>query len=217
MKSAIFFDIDNTLYDARQYYIGAFKNISSFFEDIFHIDKEISYNTLMRIYLEKGSSYPYIFDDALKILNIDYPISKVVDLFNNTKCNIYPYYDVKITIERLKIEGYTLGIISDGRPERQKRKLETLNILHFFDIIIFTYETESPKPSEIPFRKASLKACNNNIYYIGDNPYIDFKGAKKLNFTTIRLLRGDYSSEPGNSDIDYEIHEFKDLFLILGE
>lgn len=32
------------------------------------------------------------------------------------------------------------------------------------------------------------------ICYIGDNPYIDFKGAKQLNMTCIRVLTGEYKN-----------------------
>lgn len=50
--------------------------------------------------------------------------------------------------------------------------------------------------------------------YIGDNPIIDFAGAKKVGFITIRILRGAYKKVTSKLDVvDFEIN---DLYELIG-
>ena len=217
-KRTIFFDLDNTLYDYTNYYSGVLRKISEYLSKKYKLSLEEVYTTGMDLFREKTSRYPKFFNDLLKIFNT--PQSEVticLEMFNNYSEKLSPYEDVVPTLEELKNKGYILGIITDGNPKRQKKKIKLLGLEGYFDIVVFTYSLDSPKPSSIPYRYALEKVGvqPSFAYYIGDDPRVDFKGAKEVGMTTIRILRGEFRDVPKNKYIDFEIKNIKTLLDLI--
>lgn len=214
---AIIFDLDNTLYDAEQYYKGAFRRIAEYLSKKCNFSKKEIYKTLENLWREKTSMYPYLFDDLLDFLDLKNDLRNVIKIFNDYDVELKPYPDVIPTLKELKRRNYKLGILTDGDVERQKRKIKLLGLDMFFDVIIFTEELGNPKPSEIPFQEAinKLKVNPQKSFYVGDNPLIDFEGAKKVGMRTVRILRGEFMKIPKNGYIDYEVEEIKELLEVV--
>jgi len=213
----ILFDLDNTLFDVEQYFSGAFLQISMFLSTKYKISKNKIFRILMEIWKKHTSMYPYLFNDLLDILDLKENVNEIVRMFNSFTGELQPYEDVIPTLSVLKNMNFKLGIITDGNVERQKRKIELLKLQMYFNSIIFTYEISNPKPSIIPYQSAvkRLKLIPKKSYYIGDNPYIDFEGAKKIGLITIRIKKGEFASVPTNSNIDIEINSISDLLKII--
>jgi len=217
---AVLFDLDNTLYDTQQYFIGAFESISKYVSSEYALPEQKIYKTLGKLWQKKTSMYPYLFNDLLKLLQIKQDNPEVIDalvrLFNGYAGNIELYPDVLPTLQELRGRLYKLGIITDGTVERQKRKIELLKLEPLFDVIIYTKEIES-KASPTPFLAAlaRLNVKAPDAYYIADNPLIDFKGAKEVGIKTIRILRGEYTKIPRNEYIDFEVEKLEELLEII--
>lgn len=213
----IIFDLDNTLYDAEQYYFGAFKEITKYLSKKHNISKQEIYKRLVNLWREKTSMYSHLFDDLLDFFNLEIELENIIKIFNDYDGEFKPYPDVIQTLKELKNRNHKLGIITDGKVERQKRKIKSLGIDEFFDAVIFTKEFDNPKPSEIPFQEAinKLKVSPQKSFYVGDNPLIDFEGAKKIGMKTVRVLKGEFRDIPKNEYIDYEISELKELLKVI--
>jgi len=219
MMKAMFFDLDNTLYDAQQYFLGAFNNISKYISLKYNIPKQEVHKALVELWSEKTSMYPHLLDDLLGLFHIDQDSTKViVKIFNEYTGKLEPYPDVFPVLQMLRQTGYKLGIITDGDVERQKRKIESLKFEPLFDVIIYAKETES-KPSSLPFLASleKLKANATDVFYVADNPLIDFKGAKEAGLKTIRILRGEFTKVPRNEYIDFEIEKLEELLEIINK
>ena len=50
-----------------------------------------------------------------------------------------------------------------------------------------------------------------------DNPKIDFKGAKQLNFSTIRIIRGEFKNIDSDEYVDYSIEKLYEIEKIIEE
>ena len=213
---AIIFDLDNTLYNVEQYYLGAFKAIAEYLSQEYNLSKQEIYNRLVNLWNEKTSMYSHLFNDLLDFFNLGNELENVIKIFNDYDGGLKPYPDVIPTLKELKRWGYKLGIITDGNVGRQKRKINLLGLDGFFDVIVFTKELDNPKPSEIPFREGinKLKANPQNSLYVGDNPLIDFEGAKKMGMKTVRILKGEFRNMPGNEYIDYEMKGIRGLLEV---
>jgi putative hydrolase of the HAD superfamily len=210
MKAALF-DLDNTLYDAQQYFLGAFTDVKN------DISERAVYKALVKLWKEKTSMYPYLFNDLLELLHLGQAsLPTLVKTFNEYAGTIEPYPDAIPTLHALKETGVKLGIITDGNVERQKRKIELLGLTPLFNAIIYAEEVAS-KPSPIPFLAAleRLHIKATDACYIADNPLIDFKGAKKAGIKTIRILRGEYTKIPWNEYIDFEVERLEELMEII--
>jgi len=220
---AILFDLDNTLYDAEQYFNGAFKEISKYLDDKYGINKNESHKNLLKLWKEKTSMYPYLFNDFLKMVstenkkNIESELENIIKIFNGHYGKLKLYSDVTPVLKKFRNVGYKMGIITDGTVERQKRKIKLLNVEEFFDVVIYTKELESPKPSTVPFLKAlkELHTKPQNSFYVADNPLIDFEGAKKIDMKTVRIMRGEFKNKLSNEFVDYNIITLEDLITIV--
>jgi putative hydrolase of the HAD superfamily len=214
-KSAIF-DLDNTLYPARQYFCGAYREVAHFLHTRYGVDEESAYSQLLSTLESRTSTYPKIFDEALAKLKIDSPdIPSVLKVYGSYRGKLEPYSDVLPTLSKLKERTWKLGLITDGVPERQKRKLSMLRLERMFDVVIFAKSIAS-KPSPRAYSKALdlLSADPRQSFYVGDNPSLDFRGAKLAGLRTIRLLKGEFVRMPSNDDIDYEIHSLREVLRI---
>lgn len=208
MKS-FFFDLDNTLYDANQYFSSAFLEVAEYLSKRCNTSKKEIYEKLMNLWEIKTSMYPHLFDDLLDNIGVECELESVIKIFNNHDCKLIPYQDIIPTLEELKNKKCVIGLITDGNVVRQKRKIKSLGLIDFFNVMVYTNETNNPKPSEIPFIEAinNVRANPQDSYYIGDNPIIDFMGAKKVGMATIRIRRGEFRNYPTNEYIDYEIKD----------
>lgn len=215
--NAIIFDLDNTLYDVEQYFLGVFDEIAGYLSKEYHISGQATYKNLVNLWKIKTSMYPHLFDDLLNSLGLENELENVIKIFNDYDGKLKPYPSVIPTLKELKKRNYKLGIITDGHVERQKRKINSLGLGGFFGVIVFTKELYNPKPSEIPFQEVinKLKITPQQSFYVGDNPLIDFEGAKKVGMKTVRVLRGEFKNIPRNEHIDYEIEEFKELLEVV--
>jgi len=216
MKAALF-DLDNTLYDAQQYFLGAFTDVSKYISAKHDIPERAVYKALVKLWKEKTSMYPYLFNDLLELLYLSQDgISTLVRTFNEYAGKIEPYPDAIPTLHKLKETGVKLGIITDGNMERQKRKIELLGLTFLFDVIIYAEEMAS-KPSPISFLAAleRLHIKATDACYIADNPLIDFKGAKEAGIKTTRILRGEFAEVPRTEYIDFEIKTLDQLLEIV--
>jgi len=213
---AVIFDLDNTLFDYRQYFFGAFEDISKYISTKYNISESTTTQNLTNLLKEKTSMYSHLFDDYVRIMNIKEEPQEIVRIFNDHQGKIEPFADVIPTLTKLKKSDYKLGMVTDGNVERQKRKLDTLGIADLFDTVVFTKEFE-PKPSSVSYLKALelLKVDPVDAVYIGDNPLRDFQGAKKIGMKCIRISRGEFASIPGNNEIDFTIKELDELQMIL--
>jgi putative hydrolase of the HAD superfamily len=71
----------------------------------------------------------------------------------------------------------------------------------------------------VPFLKAisDLGITPGDSVYVGDNPALDFAGAKTAGLRTVRLLRGEFCAKPKNDSIDHEIKNLRELSVIFTE
>lgn len=218
IKKAVFFDLDNTLYDYSSYYSEVLKELARYLSERYNASPEKVHSVGMELLREKTSRYPLFFNKLLESFDIpQYEVSTCLELFNCFSGRIYPYEDVIPTLEKLKNRGYILGLITDGNPKRQKRKVKLLGLEDYFDIIVFTHDLNSPKPSRTPYEYALKKAdiSPELAYYVGDDPNVDFKGAKEAGMSTIRILSGEFKVIPKSKYVDYEINSLNEIFKII--
>lgn len=217
MSGAVLFDLDDTLYDAGQYYRGAFGEISSYITGKHGFSGEDVFQMLVRLWREKTSMYPHLFNDLIAGLKLEpEEPESLVRIFNGYNGKIEPYPGVVPTLKWLRGEKYKLGVITDGNLERQTRKLEMLGLGHYFNTIVYTQEI-APKPSPLPFTVAlnRLGTRAEDTFYVANNPLIDFQGAREIGLHTVRILGGEFAELSSNEDVEFEIEEMNKLIEII--
>lgn len=224
MIKVVLYDLDNTLYDERQYFLSAYSAISDYIAKSYGVETPKIYDVMVGLLNEKGSLYPYLFNDTLTKLGLSYDlkyIKRLVSIFHSVEPNILLYEDAKFAIEELKKRNYKLGLITNGNIKSQRAKVKRLGVTSYFDKIVYCDQSKSEKPSSEPY-KTMLRSLNlgaDEVVYVGDNPYVDFYGAKQLGLKTIRLLRGEFCNVVVDEEheADYFIELHSGIFKVLEE
>jgi putative hydrolase of the HAD superfamily len=82
-----------------------------------------------------------------------------------------------------------VGIVTNGAPEMQAKKLETIGLDGAFDVVVHAgYETPA-KPSSDPFEAAlgALSARPDRSYYVGNSLHSDVAGANAAGMRSVWL------------------------------
>jgi len=121
-------------------------------------------------------------------------------IFTRLTSEIAPFPDAKPVLEWLAEEGIGRGVISDGRLEEQRAKLEQAGLARFIGpaFISEDYPVFKGKPSLAMFEDA-LAAANAPaaaVMYVGDRTK-DVIGANLAGMVSARILQGWANRRPG--------------------
>jgi len=186
---AVIFDLDDTLFPERDYVYSGFRIVSDFLSSIINIESSRIFNKCKEIFMAGRTC---VFNRLLEYygINDSETLKTCIELYQNHIPDIKLSDDAAYILNWLKNSGYKLGIITDGRPEGQRNKIEALGIGNIFDLIIITDELggiEYRKPNEKAFVKMlkffNIKACE--AVYIGDNITKDFVAPNKLGMKSV--------------------------------
>lgn len=222
---AVVFDLDDTLYPEREYVKSGLKAVAAWVEKCLGIPQDLALQAFLRLFAKgkRGN----IFDIWLSDQGItpELWVPQMVEVYRNHRPHIIPYKDVLALLPQLR-QVYRLGVVTDGHAYVQRKKLEALKLVSYFDAIVFSDDLgkEAWKPSIIPFESIlkRLRTKGHESVYVADNPLKDFVGARAVGMWTVRVRRpeGLYSQlEPPSLEYapHWEISTFDELTKVLAQ
>ena len=179
---AVLFDLDDTLYDryalvrrvvADQY--DVFKHeLRSVTKDDFvgrvvQLD-DYGYADKRELYATVGGEYglpPALIDRLIENFWTSY----------DEKCELSE--DTRLTLQTLRQNQMKLGVITNGATERQQRKLDSLGVSSWFDVILISEMEGVRKPDAEIFHRAVTRCAvkASEAIFVGDHPETDIAGA----------------------------------------
>ena len=171
----VIFDLDDTLYSEKQYVRSGYKAVAE------HLGKPEAEERLW-YFFEQGK--PAI-DAYLEEEGMLDKKAECLRVYREHIPVITLYDDAEQMIRDLKEKGLKVGIITDGRPEGQRKKIKALGLDKLIGDIIITDElggVQFRKPNDIAFRimQCRWKIPFEQMIYIGDNLNKDFQAPKQL-------------------------------------
>ena len=192
MIKAIVFDLDDTLIPEIEYVKSGFSAIAEHFNDEPLADRlyELFCENKKNVYQRAG-------------LN-DVKCSEAIEVYRKHKPKFKLENDIVELFNHLKSNGYKLGVITDGRPEGQRNKIEALELDKWMDCIVVTDELggelfRKPHPKSFEIMREKLGVEFAEMMYVGDNPKKDFYIGSIYPICTVRLV----SSEGIYNDDEY--------------
>ncbi|MGO1159334.1 HAD family hydrolase [Acinetobacter lwoffii] len=173
---ALVLDLDDTLYAEINYLESAYRFIAA---QISAQPQQLSANMLAQYHAGEN-----VFENISKIYQIDK--SKLLDWYRFHKPDITLFQDVAETLNHFTTD-YMYAVITDGRSETQRNKLQALGLTDFLSSIVISEEIGSEKPSLVNYKKVMSDLQCEQYIYVGDNLKKDFVTAKRLGWTTICL------------------------------
>lgn len=197
----VFFDVDDTLLDTSTFAQTARKAaIELMVDNGLPLDKDEAYGVLKTIIRQKGSNYGKHFNILTEVvLGHEDPMLVALGMitYHNVKIALLrPFAETIDTLIYLKIQGYRLGVISNGITIKQWEKLVRLNVYSFFDAVITSEEVGAKKPDKLIFDVA-LRKMNSDpekSIMIGNKFKEDALGAVNAGMSAI-LVNSDVTEE----------------------
>jgi FMN phosphatase YigB (HAD superfamily) len=166
---AVGFDMDGTLYDEFEFISRVYSEIN-----IRLINDLEVLSFMKKSWLEKGSSYPFIFQEAYSMaaslkMSEDAFINSAILIFRGFEPNLVLSKRVKMLLGCLK-DKYPLFLITDGNSTLQRKKFLSLGLSEYFaeNNVVFTgdFNSEFHKPNIGSLTKISINS--EKLVYFGD-------------------------------------------------
>ncbi len=215
MIKAVFFDIDDTLYDTSGFAELARKAaLSTMIDAGLPLSHKEAYSLLREIIKEKGSNYDKHFNVLTKrVYGEEKPLLIALGMitYHNVKFALLRLFpDTMSTLIHLKKNNYQLGVISNGLTIKQWEKLIRLGLYHFFDDVVTSQEAGFEKPDRKIFQMALDRiGCQaNKSVMVGNKFSEDILGATNTGMSAILVnsqLTAAEKEQIKKEDLDVEV------------
>jgi putative hydrolase of the HAD superfamily len=179
MIQALVFDLDDTLYPERDFVMSGYRAVARHVAGGFGCNFECALSTMTGALNTRGKEA--VFPALLaQFPEASIPLGELIAVYrqHDPAIQLFPGYQGLL---QEFARHYRLGIITDGLPAVQARKVKALELESMIDEIIYTWEygSEREKPHPLPFTLMleSLNADPESALFIGDNPDKDCRGA----------------------------------------
>ena len=217
---AILFDLDDTL-NYRQATLKIF--VEHFLQEFRSKLEPISFDDLLLEYqrVDAGGYRPR--DQAYELLAKSLPwlepmnpetlLTFWYELF--PKLSI-PMPHARETLIALKTRGIKLSLVTNGKSKIQNRKVDTLELREFLDLILVSEEVSIKKPDprifEMALERLQLEALD--VWMVGDHPVNDVLGARGAGLTGVWFKNVSHVW-PDDAARGLEIETLQDLLELL--
>jgi putative hydrolase of the HAD superfamily len=226
-RSAVVFDLDETLIDAVKGLRAAHENVTGMYlsicggkkdriiAELSRLDDEMNRRTeydrgrWWQLLAERLGSRISLSAYARKALTESY--------WESYEEAATPYDDADEVLQYLRGRGYLLGIITDtdGTPGAKRARIDRLRFRNLFATIVIAGEdTMMTKPDPEPFLLAAhqLGVHVSSCVFVGDKPFADINGAKAAGMGTVLVKRRSWGS---GEMADQTIGQLTDLKALL--
>jgi putative hydrolase of the HAD superfamily len=230
-KGVVFFDIDDTLVETSRFNKDAVNNASQILEEnninISQKEQIDVYNNIYEHYkADNDILVVYLktlyvkFSDKFKDLNQAKKLGNLAKLkYEDFRSQNYHYYMPeysKKTIYKFLELGYEVGIISQGNPIMQRRKLDCLKIDELINPeLVFLCKTKTDKKYNMVKNAIIKKYGNLKLIMIGDREDVDILLPESLGYSVKRIIGDGKYSEIKTSDEYPCFKNFKQLYKSL--
>lgn len=188
---AVGFDMDGTLYDEFDFIYEVYTPISKLFSSVNH-DPDSILKSMLERWLEKGSSYPFIFSETTSLAGLpadtaEQKIKEALTLFRNYSPSLQLTPRIKFILDTLK-NKYELFLVSDGSTTLQWHKIQALSIENYFGrqniFVSGDHGKQAEKPGLLSLERLEVFKKGfkpHEIVFIGDRS-VDENYAKNAGF-----------------------------------
>lgn len=207
----LIFDLDDTLYEERNFVLSGFKSVATLAEDLWQLNAADSEMELSHLLDTQGRGA--IFDTWLQQHQLfsKKRVQQCIHRYRTHKPGIQLNKAAQALLPKL---AKPLYLVTDGNKQVQANKVKALGIAPYFKRVFITHRfgIRHAKPSIYCFEQiqAAEKQSWNQMAYIGDNPNKDFVNLNKLGMVTIRLRTGMFRHQIAKPGFDAR-HTLNDL------
>jgi putative hydrolase of the HAD superfamily len=207
---AVIFDLDDTLYPYVQHVHSGFAAVASYVDRNFQVPAKDAYATLRfaRESEARGREFQHLCD----VYRLDQAIVPALHReFKAHRPQLWLTHDAAAVLGNLRRSGWRLGLLTNGDPSVQKKKVEVLGLAALIDHVVYASEhAPGGKPAREPFIEVlrRLQVAPQDAVMVGDDPVNDVDGGRAVGIRTIFLAR---TGRQHHNGADAVVHALSDV------
>ena len=196
---AIIFDLDDTLYDCTGMLLdGARRRAAdAMVEAGLPGSAREAYQMQVDLAEQRGPNY-LVFDEIARRHGLDRGfVAAALRAYNSEEVgDIELFGDVGPTLERLRLAGYRLFLVTTGLYARQEHKVEALGLRRYFtDVIINDLERGTPLEDCYRDLLTRYHLRPTEVAVVGDRVLEELDLGHRLGMTTVQMCHGRFRDE----------------------
>lgn len=213
MKITVCFDIDGTILDEFFWFRERWTKVWEKYSPVLGTG-DIT-GRFWSIFNTKGPKYRYHLDELISEFPEVGPIKlSIIKDFKEQEIGEKIMHNAVEALNELADDNtFLLSVISNGNYPVQVSRLGRAGLLKYFDLIIC--DECFLKPNAKMFSQIKFHSPSDKYFYIGNEPDVDFEGAKSVNFNTIMV--GPEPVPQSNNWIDIKLDTLKSLKNTINE
>ncbi len=186
---AVLFDLDDTLYPLRQFLESGFRAVAAHVHHTWGHDAAAVLAHLSGAFRrERGRELNVLAEHLALPIEV---VPTLVEVLRAHTPTLHLPAPAGAVLAALRQSGWRLGLVTNGRPEIQARKIAALGVAPLVDVVVCAAEHGSGcgKPEAAPFLFAceALGVTPAQTLFVGDDLACDIAGAHAVGMGTIWL------------------------------
>ncbi|MGE0813484.1 MAG: HAD family hydrolase [Vicinamibacterales bacterium] len=185
---AVLFDLDDTLYAQERFILSGFRAVAAHVAAASPLSADDALEVLLDAFQDargqelqalavRAGLAPAAVPGLVDLMRTHVPDLRLPELTRAVLCALAP--------------GWRLGIVTNGRPDIQARKVRALGLGALVSTVVYATEHGSGrgKPDRAPFLEACrrLGVAREAAVFVGDDPICDIAGARDAGLRAIWL------------------------------
>lgn len=194
----LLFDLDDTLYDRERFVQSGFEAVAAYVAESWRRPRAMASAVLRDAHAggDRGREFQVLCAAAQLPLSA---VPALVHVFRSHAPAIALEPAVHRLLQRLRSDGWRLGIVTNGHPAVQRRKVDALGLATLVDAVIYAEAHSShgkPDPSVFTLAAERLGVPRSRCVHAGDDPHCDIAGAHAAGLRSIRVMHPPSSPRP---------------------
>jgi putative hydrolase of the HAD superfamily len=198
MIQALVFDLDDTLYQERDFVASGYQAVARHLAGRCGCSFESAFSIMMTTLdtLGRDKVFPALLE---RLPDVSIPLAELVAVYrqHSPMICLFPGY---LELLRDLARQYRLGVITDGLPDVQERKVRALGLESVVGKVIYTWEygleRQKPHPFAFSLMLEALHADPESTLFVGDNPDKDCRGAHGVGMKCAEVWRFSSKANP---------------------
>ena len=204
---AVLFDLDDTLYPERRFALSGFRQVALIASAASGVDPSAAFGSLVRS-LRTGQRATALQTLCAELGHPADSVPALVDVMRQHLPSIRLSHAVVSALEALR-RDWRLGIVTNGMPEVQSRKVAALGVARLVDVVVLAGAcgTGAGKPEAAPFLTAAgaLGVAPAQCVFVGDDLECDIRGARAVGMRTIWMPRASRDATLGRASDEPDV------------
>jgi len=212
VRRGLILDLDDTLYPRERFVRSGFAAVARHVATTHGVSGDVAFGVLVRARAAGGQGHE--LQALCDRFGLSHDVAPaLLDIYRRHMPSIWLNHDVTDALHRLRASGWRLGVLTNGLPSVQFRKVAALGLTSLVDEVVYAEEhVAGGKPAGAAFRAAldALDLTPDHAICVGDNPVNDVAGARAVGMRTIRLAKPG-AAAPAGEDADVVIDAISQL------